>query len=817
MEKTQGDFKYALRSDGTAEITAYGGTAGVLAIPAELDGHAVTVIGDGAFSWRYRLAKVVIPDGVTAIGDKAFSWCYGLIEITLPESLTTIGDEAFLGCSSLTSVIVDRDSFAKQYCIDNDLPHVTLPRQADEAIGLSFDRPRFCALCDLASALRYRSIDLPDGRTRDGTPESILRQFRNTVAADEAWARDDVILEEALWLKRLVYNPKSDPGKLPEALWWRGELLLSLLRELAPGRAAKLPVNPRVLLDDRELLLEAIRCVCSAMNGYFGNEYTLTPLMRTLLAAMPRDEAFCRAVLDALPGWAGARVDDPLNPESWPDEDDDPPWPRYKAYPPGDPRIRVGAIEAPRDADDPVLRAARQDGGQCLGYMPEIGELHAPDCHFALHPELLWKHPEACADWTLMCYLVSMRGSLLALATPELRDSEALVRVATQNDPSALRYASPRLRNKPELLRLARDARPKIAWYKSLERYWYHQALRGPDAAYDMDWDMDGAPPRAGETRLLTLMDGAFCLERDECFYALYGLSGPWHAPTNGVLLTRCRLLEDAGLRFIHRQICLTVMARVERVWTPEAWARDERLTRKMPWPCWQLHTAAIERASTHTNQGWPPGRMSVEGTHDVYDGCEEWYVYTDDDRTDHVLMTEKRSGDLSDFSIRYVGNLPLGDHVRRVRRNLIAEGETPDGRFRYGYQAGVFDDAIVHVTRYLADDVSELSFPSAWRLWYRMYPLRKKPDVVIHERAFESCQTLEKVTLPEEALYVEAFAFTDCPNLKRVSVPGSTRLAPGAFHRCGEGLTLAVRPGSPAHDDARSGGIAFELLPEPE
>ena len=50
MEKTQGDFKYALRSDGTAEITAYGGTAGVLAIPAELDGHAVTVIGDGAFA-----------------------------------------------------------------------------------------------------------------------------------------------------------------------------------------------------------------------------------------------------------------------------------------------------------------------------------------------------------------------------------------------------------------------------------------------------------------------------------------------------------------------------------------------------------------------------------------------------------------------------------------------------------------------------------------------------------------------------------------------------------------------------------------------
>lgn len=56
-------------------------------------------------------------------------------------------------------------------------------------------------------------------------------------------------------------DAKSDPAELPETLWERGELLLSLLRELGPKRAARLPVDPSGILEDHELLLEAIRCV----------------------------------------------------------------------------------------------------------------------------------------------------------------------------------------------------------------------------------------------------------------------------------------------------------------------------------------------------------------------------------------------------------------------------------------------------------------------------------------------------------------------------------------------------------------------------
>ena len=41
-----GDYAYRLLEDGSAEIISYAGAALELEIPGELDGHAVTSIGD---------------------------------------------------------------------------------------------------------------------------------------------------------------------------------------------------------------------------------------------------------------------------------------------------------------------------------------------------------------------------------------------------------------------------------------------------------------------------------------------------------------------------------------------------------------------------------------------------------------------------------------------------------------------------------------------------------------------------------------------------------------------------------------------------
>ena len=49
VEYRSGDYYYCLLDDGTAEITDYKGWDSELTVPANLDGYAVTSIGDFAF------------------------------------------------------------------------------------------------------------------------------------------------------------------------------------------------------------------------------------------------------------------------------------------------------------------------------------------------------------------------------------------------------------------------------------------------------------------------------------------------------------------------------------------------------------------------------------------------------------------------------------------------------------------------------------------------------------------------------------------------------------------------------------------------
>ena len=96
-DAASGDYFYALRPDGTAEITGYRGQAEELALPAVLNGHAVA-----------------------AIGDYAFAWCASLAELTLPEALAAIAENAFDGSGQL-SLSVSQGSFAADYCARHNL------------------------------------------------------------------------------------------------------------------------------------------------------------------------------------------------------------------------------------------------------------------------------------------------------------------------------------------------------------------------------------------------------------------------------------------------------------------------------------------------------------------------------------------------------------------------------------------------------------------------------------------------------------------------------------------------------------------------
>ena len=142
---TSGDYEYTLNDDGSASITDYSGNAKALTVPAELDGHSVTSIGDKAFYDCESLTTITLPDSVTSIGNYAFFWCTSLTAITLPDSVTSIGDYAFNCCSSLTTITlpdsvtsiganafaecpkltltVPRDSYALAYTKENGIPY----------------------------------------------------------------------------------------------------------------------------------------------------------------------------------------------------------------------------------------------------------------------------------------------------------------------------------------------------------------------------------------------------------------------------------------------------------------------------------------------------------------------------------------------------------------------------------------------------------------------------------------------------------------------------------------------------------------------
>ena len=81
------------------------GTNSSLALPANLDGLAVSDITNNAFNSMLRLMSVMIPATVTNIGGKAF-YGSGLTNISIPASVTTIGSMAFSTCAWLTSITV---------------------------------------------------------------------------------------------------------------------------------------------------------------------------------------------------------------------------------------------------------------------------------------------------------------------------------------------------------------------------------------------------------------------------------------------------------------------------------------------------------------------------------------------------------------------------------------------------------------------------------------------------------------------------------------------------------------------------------------
>ena len=115
---TEGDYQYAVLSDGTVEITKYIGTEEEVVVPDSLDGRKIAVIGDGAFNSYKKMISIRLPQELTRIASGAFAYCKALKYITIPSKVTSIGGGAFFCCGSLEGLEVDENN--KVYYSEGD-------------------------------------------------------------------------------------------------------------------------------------------------------------------------------------------------------------------------------------------------------------------------------------------------------------------------------------------------------------------------------------------------------------------------------------------------------------------------------------------------------------------------------------------------------------------------------------------------------------------------------------------------------------------------------------------------------------------------
>ena len=102
-----GDFECTFDTkNNTATIVAYNGSDTEITIPDSFGKFTVTEIGWGAFSQKFDITKITLPNGLKIIGSAAFEYCVGLEEIILPETVESIGNTAFYNCRSLKQITI---------------------------------------------------------------------------------------------------------------------------------------------------------------------------------------------------------------------------------------------------------------------------------------------------------------------------------------------------------------------------------------------------------------------------------------------------------------------------------------------------------------------------------------------------------------------------------------------------------------------------------------------------------------------------------------------------------------------------------------
>lgn len=149
-------FTYVKNSDGTIRITSYTGKRRYVTVPSEIEGGAVTEIGENAFADNRRARSIELPASLQNIRTRAFANCTLIRSIDIPDSVSEIGEEAFAGCVRLSSANISDNSNLK-----------TVGSRAFSQAGISeFNIP--ASLISLGDRVFYGSTALRKIKVADG-------------------------------------------------------------------------------------------------------------------------------------------------------------------------------------------------------------------------------------------------------------------------------------------------------------------------------------------------------------------------------------------------------------------------------------------------------------------------------------------------------------------------------------------------------------------------------------------------------------------------------------------------------------------------
>ena len=196
------DFEYSVNDDGTVTITKYNGTDEYLAVPGDIGGKTVTVIGNMAFYNKKKIVYVKLPDTVTKIDEMAFYDCTALDEVVWPASLKTIGSKAFYHCAftSLTLPSELETIGSNAFIVCPSLTSVFIPLSVTSIGKNAFER---------CSALQ--TVEFEEGRTTMTSLSSACFQesgLKEITLPEGITFVDDTLFIDCYYLET-VYIPDS--------------------------------------------------------------------------------------------------------------------------------------------------------------------------------------------------------------------------------------------------------------------------------------------------------------------------------------------------------------------------------------------------------------------------------------------------------------------------------------------------------------------------------------------------------------------------------------------------------------------------------